>query len=289
MSKLYIVGDSFSADSTTLKDTTPVWYRVLAERLGVDQIINNSIIGAAQDFSWYSLQNWRNYITSDDYLVVVLTHPGRFWFIENDPSTAKYDNVHGYESQFPPNVATAIKMYIEYIQRPTLDTVWLENRLAWLAYNTHLCKWRKPLIILGFTQDISQAVDYPDIQFSNGSLTDHVANPEIKIPPNFFNSDKDFENYIKILDEVNNGVDVRHNHMCISNHAILADKVYESLVNNVTLDLTSGFEYEIFNKTTANDAEFVKNQLDEGAVADKISKTRQHVGVSKFFKYQPSS
>lgn len=284
MSKLYIVGDSFSADSTTLKDATPVWYRILAKKLGVDQIINNSIIGAAQDFSWYSLQNWRKHITPDDYLVVVLTHPNRFWFIENDPSTAKYSNVHGYESRFEPRVVAAIKMYIEHIQRPTLDTVWLENRLAWLAYNAHLGKWRKPLIILGFTQDISQAVEYPDIQFSKGSLTDNVSNPEIKVPPEVFKSDNEFAAYIKTLDEVNNGIDVRHNHMCISNHAILAEKIYQSIVNNVELDLTSGFICEIFNTATAADPEFIKSELDEGAVTDKISKTQRRAGLSKYFK-----
>ena len=285
MSKLYIVGDSFSAASTTLNDDTPVWYKLLAEKLGVDQTINNSIIGAAQDFSWYSLQNWSNHITPNDYLVVILTHPGRFWFIEDDPSTAKYDNVNGYEKRFKPNVATAIKMYIEYIQRPSLDTVWLENRLGWLAYNAHLRKWRKPLIMLAFTQDIRQAVEYPDIQFSNGSLTDHVANPEIAIPPAVFNSDEEFGSYIAKLDEVNNGVDVRHNHMCLRNHAILADKLYQSFVTGTELDLTTGFKTEIFNKTTSNDPDFIKNELDEGAVADKKSKTQRHVGISKFFKY----
>ena len=288
MSKLYIVGDSFSSDSTTLKDTTPVWYRILAERLGVDQIINNSLIGAAQDFSWFSLQNWRNHITPDDYLIVVLTHPGRFWFIEDDPTTAKYDNVHGYEKQFKPNVATAIKLYIEHIQRPSLDTIWLENRLAWLAYNAHLCNWRKPLVILGFTQDISHAAEYPNIRFSKGSLTDHVSNPEIAIPPATFNSEKELTNYIKKLDDVNNSVDVRHNHMCISNHAILSEKIYQSLTNDSELDLTTGFKTEIFNTTTANDPEFIKNELDEGAVADKKAKVQRYAGISKFFKYHHS-
>jgi hypothetical protein len=288
MSKLYIVGDSFSAASTTLTDNTPVWYKLLAEKLGVTQTINNSIIGAPQDFAWYSLQNWRDYVTPDDYLVVILTHPGRFWFIEDDPSTAKYDNVNGYEKRFKPNVATAIKMYIEYIQRPSLDTVWLENRLGWLAYNTHLCKWRKPLIIPAFTQDIQQAKEYPDIQFANGSLTDHVANPEIAIPPAIFNTDKEFNSYIEKLDEVNNGVDVRHNHMCLTNHVILADKLFQSFTTNSVLDLTTGFKTEIFNTTTSNDAAFIKNELDEGAVADKRSKVQRHVGISKFFKYHQS-
>lgn len=288
MSKLYIVGDSFSAASTTLTDDTPVWYKLLAGKLGVSQTINNSIIGAAQDFAWYSLQNWRDHISPDDYLIVILTHPGRFWFIEDDPSTAKYDNVNGYEKRFKPNVATAIKMYIEYIQRPSLDTVWLENRLGWLAYNAHLCKWRKPLIISAFTQDIQQAKEYPDIQFAVGSLTDHVANPEIAIPPAVFNTDKEFDSYIEKLHAVNNGVDVRHNHMCLTNHAILADKLFQSLTTNIELDLTTGFKTEIFNIVTSNDTAFIKNQLDEGAVADKKSKTRRHAGISKFFKYHQS-
>ena len=285
MSKLYIVGDSFAATSTTLLDGTPVWYKVLAEKLGVDQIINNSIIGAAQDFAWFSLQNWRDHITSDDYLVVILTHPGRFWFIEDDPSTGKYDNVIGNESQFKPNVATAIKMYVEYIQRPSLDTVWLENRLGWLAYNAYLCGWRKPLIVPAFTQDIRQAIDYPNIQFAVGSLTDHVSNPEIAIPPESFRSKKELNDYIKKINDVNNMVDVRHNHMCLSNHEILAEKLYQSLTTGIKLDLTVGFKTEIFNKLTANDPEFIKNELDQGAVADKKSKARRYVGISKFFKY----
>ena len=274
MSKLYIVGDSFSAVSMGQTSDDPVWYKLLGEKLGVEKIINNSIIGAAQDFAWHSLQDWRDEITSDDYIVVILTHPARFWFKEDDPSTTKYDNIIGYEHLHDPNVITAIKYYVGYLQRPSLDTVWLENRLAWLAYNAHLCKWRKPLVITAFPQNIGIAGSYPDIRFSNGSLTDNVSNPEIKIPPAVFNSDTDFTEYVKVLDSVTNGIDVRFNHLCLSNHTILAERVYQSLVNNIELDLTSGFLTEIFNNVSQADPVFIEKELDQSAIKFKTERLK---------------
>lgn len=285
MSKLYIVGDSFSAVSTTQQESDLVWYKLLAEKLGVSQTINNSIIGAAQDFALYSLQDWRDVITPDDHLIVILTHPGRFWFKEADPSTTKYDNIVGYEHLHDPNVITAIKYYVGYLQRQSLDTVWLENRLAWIAYNAHLCNWKKPLIIFAFPQAISQAAqEYPNIKYSRGSLTDEVSNPEIKIPPKVFNTDQDFNDYVKVLDDVNNGIDVRFNHLCLSNHAILAEKIYQTLTNDVLLDLSTGFKQEIFNSATAIDPEFIKAELDSGAVEFK-KKRLKNTKLQNFLKF----
>ena len=285
MSKLYIVGDSFSSVSMGQQATDPVWYTLLGEKLGV-QVINNSIIGAAQDFAWYCLQDWRDVITPDDYLIVVLTHPARFWFKEDDPSTTKYDNLVGYEHLHDPGVIAAVKSYVSYLQRPSLDLVWLENRLAWLAYNAHLQGWRKPLVIKAFPQELRHSVNYPDIRFSNGSLTDDVSNHEIQIPPNF-TCGKDFDDYVAVLDRVNNGIDVRFNHLCLSNHTILAEKIYQTLTNDVELDLINGFKKEIFTVESAADPEFQKAELDQDAVAFKKARLKNRK-LNRFFSFSKS-
>jgi hypothetical protein len=53
--------------------------------------------------------------------------------------------------------------------------------------------------------------------------------------------------------------------MCLSNHAILADKLYNQIVNNQPLDLTFGFIKNIFKNNYA-DLEFADKELDLNAL-----------------------
>jgi hypothetical protein len=95
--------------------------------------------------------------------------------------------------------------------------------------------------------DIDES-QYPDLSFSKGYLYDHVSLPEIS-------EGEDYETCIEPFD-------ARYNHLCLSNHTILADKIYKSLTANITLDLTTDeFKKNIFTKEAISDPAFQQSEL----------------------------
>lgn len=268
MAKLYIFGDSYSV--ATQNDSTKCWFNALADKLDNIEIVNHSVYGGCQDWVWYQLHQLYSTITPDDYIVIVLTHPGRFWYIDSNPSVTKLD------STFPNDINTmqvsAIKGFFQCIQRPKLDTVWLENRLAWLGYNTHLKGWRKPLVILAFEQDFDIAKTYPDISFSKGNLFGDVSIVETG------HSKLTIDDYAEVLAEF----DPRYNHMCLSNHVILGDKIYQNLINNIELDLTTGFKSKFVTKKLLSDNAFIEKELDPVASKIRIAKSKTWNYLERF-------
>ena len=220
MSNLYIFGDSYAASKD---NNEKCWPNLLANLLD-SNLINHSISGASQDWMWLQMQKVVRDITQDDSIVVVLTNPARFWFIEDQPSITKI-RPRDFPD-IPREYQDDIRSFMMYIQRPILDTIWLENRLGWLAYNAHLRKWRKPIVLLAFEQDFSIAKSYNDIVISNGNLFENVSVIE--------NNDitNNIENYLNTI----GNVDPRYNHMCLSNHPILANKLYDTIINNKVLN-----------------------------------------------------
>ena len=89
-STLYVIGDSFSVPPKP-EDTTVTWpqqvARGLKEQLGHDVVLENlSLMGCAQDYCWDILQQLLEHrITENDYIVIALTHPSRFWFLDRLP------------------------------------------------------------------------------------------------------------------------------------------------------------------------------------------------------------
>jgi hypothetical protein len=268
MSRLYIFGDSFSVGTNV--ESPKCWFNILATKLGNIEIINRSVYGGCQDWVWDQLHQLYNTITPDDYVVIVLTHPGRFWYIDEDPSISKVDST--LPSNINPELQCAIKNYFQYIQRPKLDTIWLENRLAWLAYSKHLKGWKKPLVILAFEQDFTIAKTYPDIKFSKGNLFEHVSIAETG------HSKLTMDDYAEVLDEF----DPRYNHMCLSNHVILGDKIYQNLINNIELNLTTGFKSKFVTKKLLSDNAFIEKELDPVASKIRIAKSKTWNYLERF-------
>ena len=83
MSKLFMVGDSFAAAPKVGDDYRP-WYIQATEKLGMN-CENHSMIGVSQDWCFWKLSMHFKELTADDQILVVLTHPGRFWFFDDKP------------------------------------------------------------------------------------------------------------------------------------------------------------------------------------------------------------
>lgn len=226
MSKLWLTGDSFSV---TLKDDDPdrVWLKQVAKGLGDYELKNCSYPGTCQDWAWGFLELNANDISSDDQIIVVLTEPSRYWFFEEHPTITNSHILDFDKAIDHPERVQAVELFIKHIQRHNLDYQHCLHRLGWLNNMVHVKKWKKPLIIHGANQN-HFGQDYLDkLNFSIGNLTG----------VSFFEKGEEIEF---------RGFDMRYNHLCLSNHDILAEKVINALTTGERLDLTTGFIQGIY-------------------------------------------
>jgi hypothetical protein len=257
-STLYIIGDSFSVPPKA-GDTTLTWPQQVAsglkEQLGHTVILENvSLMGSAQDYCWDVLQQLLEHrIKQDDYIIIALTHPSRFWYLDRMPEMTNA-NIIDLDSYVTKDEAQAIEYYIRYIQRPRLDLIHINNRMGYLAYQTLKKKLNRPVVIKCFSQDVDQAETWPEINWAKGILMDDVQQWE------FEDIDADLEAKFWY------GLDGRYNHMCLSNHKILADKLVHSLLTDTAPDLTEGFVKGLIKDNALRDDDFVLKELDVGTV-----------------------
>lgn len=247
MPKLFVIGDSFTSLSTEEEYRNHrLWTIQLSKKLKSD-LFCWGCPGSSQDWLMTALHNSKNEITSEDYLVLVFTHPTRFWFFDDQPDICnpfidEFDHIVGYER------AQAVINYYKYIQRDSLDLLHQEARLGCIANMSRVRGWRNPVIINAFETDYLQN-DFTNLTIAKGSLTQGP-------------SQKELEDYTTIMNIFTEIRDPRYNHLCLDNHDVLADKLYETLVNNVELDLTQGFFEGIIKKDFLNDQEFCESQLN---------------------------
>lgn len=254
MSRLFVIGDSF-ASSPPKGDNTMTWPRLVNEKLKnhigqESQLINNSLIGSSQDWLWTHLQIWLNYeMTADDHLIICLTHPSRVWFLDRLPEMTNA-NIIDLDRWVTKEEAKAIELYIRYIQRPMIDLMNVNNRLAYVAYQVQRRKLRKPLIIKCFDQDLDQGMDFEELKIAKGSLMSDVQYHEFHDPES------------EVSNRYWHGVDARYNHLCLRNHEVLAEKVFQSLVTDQELDLTQGFYRNFLVDSMLDDLEFCEKELE---------------------------
>jgi hypothetical protein len=261
-STLYVIGDSFSVPPKP-EDATLTWpqqvARGLKEQLGHDVVLENlSIMGCAQDYAWDVLQQLLEYrIKEDDHVIIALTHPSRFWYLDRMPEMTN-SNIIDLDSYVTKDEANAIEYYIRYIQRPRLDLIHINNRMGYLAYQVLKKKLNRPVIMKCFGQDVDQADEWAEINWAKGVLMDDVQQWE------FENADADRDAKFWY------GLDGRYNHMCLSNHKILADKLVHSLLTDTTPDLTEGFVKGLIKHNALKDDDFVSKELDVATVQSNL-------------------
>jgi hypothetical protein len=240
--KLWVFGDSFSFLFEGDKSER-IWLLQAASKLNYS-IVNYSLRGCSQDFTWQVMQQEKDKITPDDQVLVVLTNPSRYWLFEEEPD----HTIPRLFKEEKPGVDSRIKaaeLFFRYIQRPQLDVLSVINRLGWLDHTATRNGWKKPLVVLGFGQYYGEDSDFPGLKFSYGDLT------SISMDENEDNKDA----------SLFNGAEPRYNHLCLSNHDILAEKIYNTLANDEKLDLTTGFKKGIFNKTTARSRNLAEKEF----------------------------
>lgn len=247
--RLIIVGDSFSVAPMEAEDATETWPQQAADRLGLE-LWNLSQHGVAQDWCFQQLRagfHALDGITDQDRIIVVLTHPNRFWFLEKYPNLSN-SHILGIDKYVSKEQNRAIQGFMQHIQRPQLDTLQMVMRLGWLAGQVARLKLPPPLMIRAFGMNVQEAAAYPEMYWSQGTLfdiqTDEFQNPETTTHDYF------------------RGVDCRYNHLSLRNHKIMADKVVDYFKNNVPLDLSTGFHKGFIEPKSKLDPEFCAEEFN---------------------------
>jgi hypothetical protein len=283
---LWIFGDSWSALYPEY-DPARVWTRQLAHQLsdhlgkGV-QLRNASLVGSAQDWMITEYLNVIEEIKPEDYVVIILTSPARYWYFEDIPTLSNW-NILDFDSVVSKERARAVELYIKHIQRPHIDSIALLGRLSIIAYETLTRNLRKPLLVKGFIQDLGPAENFEQLNIAQGVLTkiqyDEYQNKELveKL------ADQGQPGYFK-------GADCRFNHLCLKNHDVLADKFLQGLITGTAPDLTQGFHQDLISADWYKDSDFCEQELSHRAVKmfkekvlplSKIASWQQRTGIDK--------
>jgi hypothetical protein len=237
---LYVFGDSYSCDSkyydAVNKDRIykffPLeknWTSILSEKLtGNIEHINDSIVGCSNEFIFHRLMTRISEFKEGDYVVVSATSVNRRWLIERRPDVALHHataNIN-QEPGITKEERAAILQYTTYLHSDTAAesihdaifwaTVYAAQRVESLGI--------KFLIVPGF-KDIPGVI---------GNLFDlsNLEFDELETRDKFYKK----------------APDLRWNHLTEVNHNILAKKVFEFFTENKMVDLTDGFQKNIYTK-----------------------------------------
>jgi hypothetical protein len=123
--------------------------------------------------------------------------------------------------------------------------------MAYIAYQVLKKGLHRPLMIKGFDQDVAQSEYFSELNWAKGNLMSDLQAIEFD-PPELDNPDQSFWP---------GSIDARYNHLCLTNHAIMADKVVAALTNDSQLDLTSGFVAGLLKENTLDNLEFCAKEL----------------------------
>lgn len=249
MPKLWVFGDSFSSSSTHNANTR-VWTRALKEKLCAEELMNVSLSGASQDWIIRQFLGATSQISSNDYVVVLFTHPNRFWFVEDRPDLTN-PAILDFNQQLDPITAKAAESYFAYIQRPELDLQFTFYRALTVSHECQRLGLGRPLMIKCFPQEVSIAEKFDSLVWANGSLSEVQFN--------------EYQNLDQVLEEIQHtgkdsifdGTDCRYNHLCLVNHDRLVNKLADYFLNGTPVDLTQGFETKLLTKFWINNRELV--------------------------------
>ena len=206
------------------------WVNLLAEKLtGNVEEQNFSQYGCANEFIYNSLRNQMQNFREGDCVIVTLTSSNRRWFVKDLPHLANYTNCKytpGLENSFTKDQHKAVSSYVKYLHNDIAnDAIYDAIFWATMNINDYVANYGVNFLILPTAHPIPG---------TNGLLT-NVANRE-------FDSVETLRNFYKKT------TDNRWNHLTKENHSILADKVYEYFTKGITVDLTTGFRTNIYNK-----------------------------------------
>jgi hypothetical protein len=139
--------------------------------------------------------------------------------------------------------------------------------LGLLAYYVLNRKLRRPILIKAFEQEVVHAKNFKELNWATGTLL-NVQNSEFK-------NRADHRTFWR-------GLDARYNHLCLSNHEILSNKIFSAITNDTEIDLTTGFIQDILDSSTILDNEFCKKELDMYELEVTLKQLKSNTPISSW-------
>lgn len=260
--RLWVFADSFGVCDPN-KDSRRVWTRQLARRLSESiqepvELFNYSLIGCSQDWTVNSYMSFVDQMLPDDYVVIVMTSSARYWYFEDLPTLTNW-NIIDLDEHVGRERARAVELYLKHIQRPRLDHLQSVSRLALVAYETQNRGLRSPLIVRAFDDSFVPCDTWAHLNWAKGFLS------EIQ-----FAEYQDQEQVLATYEAQGSGYfkgyDCRYNHMCLSNHDILSERLAKQLIDGTVADLSTGYVSEIIGTNWWKDEDFMVRELNPTAL-----------------------
>jgi hypothetical protein len=238
MSKLWIFGDSYSVPRDYAETDlgikagvdrniyTTNWIQEVEKKLNVDDLKIYSNFGVSNEWIFKNVMEQSNNFSPDDYVIIQLTNGNRHWWFPEHPAESNLPQLVSHPD-WSKDKRKAIELHLKYLQNDQMDNLIYSATIYSFLY----IKLALPGIQLLFLPGWGAAPE------TIGNLTNNVCDAE------FDDNDTQQKFYSKT------GFDCRLNHMSINNHYVLADKIYDYFSNHIPVDLTTGFETNIYTKT----------------------------------------
>jgi len=227
MNKLWVYGDSFAAAQSNYNPDINLvpWFRQLGDLLELDKVMNRAKNGCDNLYIANCIMNDAPDYGENDYIIVVLTDPNRFWVFENYPELSNWyavdrfwDRCKKYASS---NEIKAAQGFTKYLYSQAHGNT-IHELTRMLALNIH--------------PNVRVLQAFFPIPGVNGSLLEVSRDEHVGST-----IEEKFENSAK--QEFEGMGDIRQNHLSNPNHKILAEKMFKWFTDpNYLLDLTTDFE-----------------------------------------------
>jgi len=246
MKKLWVFGDSYGVHVAQNPNSITPWFWAydLAKKLKCSQYENHCQMGVSNEYIHKCIKNYKDEISSDDYVIVITTSILRKWFFKDRPFISNF-YIDNFNDMVTKDEFESVRRYVTHLNNPDLNSIYFEDYLGWLHYMSRKNDWNM-LVLPGFESD-----GYPisDRYIVKGTLIDICSNE--------FSSNESAKWFYSSF---SNGRDRRAGHLLKDNHTILSNKIYNTFEQNEELDLTNGFFKGTIIK---NNEKYLKDQIPD--------------------------
>lgn len=205
---LFIYGDSSSIDD--FKDPRTYLYKI-KEYFGSNPR-NFSVGGSSLDFTQTMVSESCHEWSSNDIVIVVLSHSDRTWIIEKEPSVASFAALNNVR-RFPREFINHVEWYFGEVKNPRIDISQRNHFIRSLSYLANEKNLRSLVLLEGFNERASKYIEMPpNIVYSEEGCFGDISRKEL--------------NGKYITSE-----DTRKNHINFENHEIVANKIISAIEN----------------------------------------------------------
>lgn len=211
---LWCFGDSYVDPNKN--SSNPVWTAMIGEKLNCS-VQNLGMCATSLDYTYMCFDS--ALIQERDHVIIVLTDLHRRFFFLDSPETSSLHQLDNVSS----NKSNAMKHYFTFLSNPKAYTINLKNFL----YRVQSLSEKKNLKTVVFNAFVSTVfvheLDLPNLHI--------VPNTLFEVSQNEISRDVARADFVK--------KDPRANHLCVSNHKILADKVVNYVTRNTPITLNN--------------------------------------------------